>query len=153
MNHVALMGRLCGEPEIMTAQSGSIIAKYRLAVNRRFKKDGQPDADFLSCAAFGKSGEFAQKYLHKGTKIAVEGRIQTSSYEKDGVRHYTTEIIVEQHHFCESKQQAAAPGPDPNSIPASNGPKGYEQGITTSTGRHIPPEMIEIDEGLDDLPF
>lgn len=149
MNHVALMGRLCGEPEIMTAQSGSIIAKYRLAVNRRYKKDGQPEADFISCVAFGKLAEFAQKHLHKGTKIAVEGRIQTSSYEKDGVRHYTTDIIVEQHHFCESKQQAAATTPDPASIPRT----GYEDGITTSTGRHIPPDMIEIDDGMDDLPF
>lgn len=149
MNHVALMGRLCGEPEIMTAQSGSIIAKYRLAVNRRYKKDGQPDADFISCVAFGKLAEFAQKHMHKGTKIAVEGRIQTSSYEKDGVRHYTTDIIVEQHHFCESKQRASAPGPDPASIPRT----GYEDGITTSTGRNIPPDMIEIDDGMDDLPF
>ena len=150
MNHVALMGRLCGEPEIMTAQSGAMIAKYRLAVNRRFKKDGQPEADFINCVAFGKSGEFAQNHLHKGMKIAVEGRIQTGSYEKDGVKHYTTDIIVEQHHFCESKQQAAATAPDPASIPRT----GYENGITTSTGRHIPPDMIEIDEGLDyDLPF
>lgn len=144
MNHVALMGRICSEPEVMTAQSGSIIAKYRLAVNRQYKNDGQPDADFLNCVAFGKSGEFAQKYLHKGTKIAVEGRIQTGSYEKNGVCHYTTDIIVERHHFCESKH-AAAPCPTPTSKARTE----YDSGIAT-TGGYIPPDMSEIDE---DLPF
>ena len=144
MNHVALMGRICSEPEVMTAQSGSIIAKYRLAVNRQYKNDGQPDADFLNCVAFGKSGEFAQKYLHKGTKIAVEGRIQTGSYEKNGVCHYTTDIIVERHHFCESNH-AAAPCPTPTSKARTE----YDSGIAT-TGGYIPPDMSEIDE---DLPF
>lgn len=80
------------------------IARYSLAVPKRFKKDGEPDCDFISCVAFGKNGEFAEKYLYKGTKIAVTGRIQTGSYtNKDGVKVYTTDVIVEEHEFCESK--------------------------------------------------
>lgn len=153
MNHVALMGRLVANPEINYAQTekATCIARYRLAVDRRRKQEGQPDADFLNCVAFARNGEFARDYLKKGMKIAVEGRIQTGSYEKDGVKHYTTDIVVENHHFCESKQGAAVAIPDPNSIPASPSPTSYEQGITTSTGRHIPADMIEIDDEL--LPF
>lgn len=102
MNKVILIGRLCADPETRYTANGDCVAKYRLAVNRKFKKEGQPDADFLNCIAFGKTGEFASRYLKKGSKVAVEGRIQTGSYEKDGVKHYTTDIIVEQHEFCDS---------------------------------------------------
>lgn len=107
MNKWIGIGRICNEVEVKTAQSGTSIAKYRLAVNRQFKKEGQPEADFLNCIAFGKNAEFAQKYLHKGMKIAVEGSIQTGSYEKDGVRHYTTDIVVDRMEFCESKNAGA----------------------------------------------
>lgn len=110
MNKVILIGRLTADPETMTAQSGTVIARYRLAVDRQFKKDGQPTADFISCVAFGKNAEFAGKYLQKGTKIAVEGKIQTGSYEKDGVKHYTTDIVVDHHEFCESKKAASDSG-------------------------------------------
>lgn len=80
------------------------IARYSLAVPKKFKKDGEPDCDFINCVAFGKNGEFAEKYLNKGIKIAVTGRIQTGSYtNKDGVKVYTTDVIVEEHEFCESK--------------------------------------------------
>ena len=103
MNKWIGIGRLCNEPEVTSGKNGNSIAKYRLAVNRDYKKDGQQEADFLNCVAFGKSADFVQGYLHKGMKIAVEGRIQTGSYEKDGVKHYTTDIIVERCHFCESK--------------------------------------------------
>lgn len=105
MNKVMLIGRLAAEPDVRYSQGEkpTCIARYRLAVNRRFKRDGEPEADFISCVAFGKSGEFAEKYLHKGTKIAVIGRINTGSYEKDGVKHYTTDVVVEEHEFCESK--------------------------------------------------
>lgn len=103
MNKWLGTGRLCGDPEMTYTQSGTAIAKYRLAVNRDFKKEGQPEADFLNCTCFAKAAEFAQKYLHKGMKIAVEGRIQTGSYDKDGVRHYTTDIIVDRHEFCERR--------------------------------------------------
>ena len=104
MNKVVLIGRLVADPEIRITQSGKCVASYRLAVDRAFKSEGQPDADFISCVAWGKNGEFCQKYLHKGMKIAVEGRIQTGSYTKeDGTKVYTTDVIVEHHEFCESK--------------------------------------------------
>lgn len=108
MNKWIGMGRLCGDPEVRYTQSDSpmCIARYRLAVNRKFKREGEPDADFISCVAFGKAGEFAEKYLHKGTKIAVVGRIQTGSYtNQEGQKVYTTDIVVEEQEFAESKGQ------------------------------------------------
>ena len=106
MNKVILMGRLTRDPEVRYTQGNNAmaIARYSLAVDRRFKRDGEPDADFINCVAFGKSGEFAEKYLKKGTKIAVVGRIQTGSYtNKDGQKVYTTDVVVEEQEFAESK--------------------------------------------------
>ncbi len=108
MNKVIMIGRLASAPEAKYTQNNTCITRYTLAVNRAFKKEGHPDADFIRCLAFGKTGEFATKYLQKGMKIAVEGRIQTGSYEKDGVKQYTTEVVVENHEFCESKGSQAA---------------------------------------------
>lgn len=108
MNKVILIGRLVADPEIRYTQSGKTVASYRLAVDRPFKQDGQQEADFINCVAWGKTGEFAGNYLRKGTKIAVEGRIQTGSYEKDGVKHYTTDIVVDRHEFCESRSSGQA---------------------------------------------
>ena len=105
-----LIGRLTADPEIRQTNSGKIVASYRLAVDRNVKTEGQPEADFINCTAWGKTGEFAEKYLHKGMKIAIEGRIQTGSYEKNGVKYYTTEIIVDRHEFCESKRSADSGG-------------------------------------------
>ena len=110
MNSVHLMGRLTRDPEIKVSQTANgqmTVARYTLAVDRRYKKDGEQSADFISCVAFGKSGEFAEKYLHKGTKIAITGRIQTGSYtNKDGAKVYTTDVVAEEHEFCESKAVA-----------------------------------------------
>ena len=106
MNRVILMGRLTKNPEIKYAgkDNDMAVARYTLAVNRRYKRDGEQEADFISCITFSKSAEFAQKYLHKGTKILAEGRIQTGSYtNKDGVKVYTTEVVVEEQEFAESK--------------------------------------------------
>ena len=106
MNKVTLIGRLVADPEIRYTQgeNATTIAKYRLAVNRRFKREGEQEADFIPCVAFGKQAEFAEKYLSKGMKIAVSGRIQTGSYtNQDGQKVYTTDIIVEETEFCESK--------------------------------------------------
>lgn len=111
MNKVILIGRLTSAPEVMNTQSGKAFARYRLAVDRQRKKDGQQEADFISCVAWDKGAEFAHRYLSKGTKIAVEGRIQTGSYEKDGVKHYTTDVIVERQEFCESKSAAQTTEP------------------------------------------
>ena len=109
MNNVILIGRLTADPEVRYTQGETpmCIARYTLAVDRRFKRDGEPTADFIRCIAFGKSGEFAQSYLCKGFKIAVTGRIQTGSYEKDGQKVYTTDVIVEQQEFAESRQDRA----------------------------------------------
>lgn len=108
MNKVILIGRLTKDPDVRvtTGENPLTIAHYNLAVDRRIKKDGEPTADFISCTVFGKGAEFAEQYLHKGTKIAVIGRIQTGSYEKDGKRIYTTDVIVEEQEFAESKNSA-----------------------------------------------
>ncbi len=113
MNKVILIGRLTADPDIRQTNSGKSVASYRLAVDRNIKAEGQPEADFLSCTAFGKPAEFAGNYLRKGMKIAVEGRIQTGSYEKDGVKRYTTDIIVDRHEFCESKRSSESGGAAP----------------------------------------
>lgn len=131
MNKVVLIGRLTADPDIRHTQSGKCVASYRLAVDRAFKSDGQPEADFINCVAWGKSGEFCQKYLHKGMKIALEGRIQTGSYTKDdGTKVYTTDVIVEHHEFCESKR-------------------------SSDSGSYAEPaqNFTEIDEDDGDLPF
>ena len=106
MNKVILIGRLTRDPEVRYTQGNEpmCIARYTLAVDRKYKKEGEQDADFISCVAFGKNGEFAEKYLHKGMKIAATGRIQTGSYtNKDNQKVYTTDIVVEEHEFVESK--------------------------------------------------
>lgn len=116
MNKVILIGRLTNEPEIRQTQGSNLIliAKYSLAVTRKFKRDGEQDCDFINCVAFGKLAEFAQKYLRKGIKIAVTGRLQTGSYtNKDGQKIYTTDVIVEEQEFTEKKQNNGA---EPNAF-------------------------------------
>lgn len=104
MNNVTLLGRLTRDPEYRVTQSQTVVVNYTLAVDRRFKREGEPTADFIRCVAFGKTAEFAYKYFKKGTKIALEGRIQTGSYQdKDGKTVYTTDVVVENQEFAESK--------------------------------------------------
>lgn len=107
MNKVILLGRLTRDPEVRYTQGNDpmAVARYSLAVDRQGKKDeNKQNADFISCVAFGKRGEFAEKYLHKGTKIVVCGRLQTGSYTaQDGTKRYTTDVVVDEHSFCESK--------------------------------------------------
>lgn len=111
MNKVILMGRLTRDPEVRYSQGekATAIARYSLAVPKKYKRDGEPDCDFINCVAFGGNGEFAERYLHKGTKIMVSGRIQTGSYlHKDaGIKINTFDVIVEEHEFCESKNSSA----------------------------------------------
>ena len=102
MNIVAITGRWTRDPEITTT-ANTTIAKGSIAVDRRFKKDGEPDADFPSVVAFGKTAEHIEKYHHKGTKAEIRGHIQTGSYEKDGKKVYTTDIIIDEIGFAESK--------------------------------------------------
>lgn len=136
MNKVILMGRLTRDPEVRYSQGAQplAIARYKLAVDRRGSKQGEQSADFINCIAFGKSGEFAEKYLHQGTKIVVTGRIQTGSYtNRDGQKVYTTDVVVEEQEFTESKKNTQ-PAPEP--APAG----GYEGFMNI-------PDNVE-DEGL-----
>lgn len=148
MNKVILMGRLTRDPEVRYSQGeqAMAIARYTLAVDRRFKRDGdQQTADFISCVAFGRNGEFAEKYLHKGTKIAITGRIQTGSYtNQEGQKVYTTEVVVEEQEFAESKAAS----------------EGYHQGGGFQpAGRPEPSAaagdgFMNIPDGIDEeLPF
>ena len=127
MNKVILMGRLTRDPEIRYSQGeqSTAVARYTIAVDRRFRRDGdQQTADFINCVAFGRQGEFAEKYFRKGIKIAITGRIQTGSYtNKDGQRVYTTDVVVEEQEFAESKSVsesnagfAPAERPAPSSV-------------------------------------
>ena len=106
MNKVVLMGRLTKDPDVRYAsgEGGTAVARYTLAVDRRFKRDGEATADFISCVAFGRQAEVAGQYFHRGTKLTISGRIQTGSYTgKDGQKVYTTDVVVEEQEFAESK--------------------------------------------------
>ena len=145
MNRVILMGRLTRDPEIRYSQgeSATAVARYTLAVDRRFNRNGdENNADFIGCVAFGKQAEFAERYLHKGIKMLVTGRIQTGSYtNKDGVRVYTTDVVVEDQEFAESKN--ANPGQG-GSYSAPNRP----EPVSVGDG------FMNIPDGIDEeLPF
>ena len=122
MNKVILMGRLTRAPEVRysSGDNQKAVARYTLAVDRRYKRqEDEQTADFINCVAFGKGAEFAEKYLRQGTKIVVEGRIQTGSYtNKDGQKVYTTDVIVESHEFAESKSSSQQDGSSAPSVPS-----------------------------------
>lgn len=106
MNKVLLLGRLTKEPEVRYTQGGEpmTVARYTLAVNRKLTKNGQQEADFINCVAFGKLGEFAEKYLRKGQLISVVGRLQVSSWDdQNGQKRWSTEVVIEEHYFAESR--------------------------------------------------
>lgn len=144
MNKVILMGRLTRDPEVRYSQGSEplAVARYTLAVNRRFKRQGEQDADFIGCVAFGKTGEFAEKYFKKGQMVGVVGRLQVRSWDdKDGNKRWTTEVVVEEQHFAESRasfesHKDSAPAPKAAAQPSSDG-------------------FYPIDESIedDDLPF
>ena len=143
MNKVILMGRLTRDPEIRYSQGNDqmAIARYTLAVDRRFNRNGDQTADFINCVAFGRSAEFAEKYLKQGTKIVATGRIQTGSYtNKDGNKVYTTDVVIEDQEFAESKGNTAESDSTPSgrANPANASADGF----------------MSIPEGIeDDLPF
>lgn len=152
MNKVILMGRLTRDPEVRYSQGeqSTAVARYTLAVDRRFKREGdQQTADFINCVAFGRQGEFAEKYLRKGIKIAITGRIQTGSYtNKDGQRVYTTDVVAENVEFAESKNASAG-----------NNDGGY-QNAGFGGGNNAPAPsgagdgFMNIPDGIDEeLPF
>ena len=106
MNKVILMGRLTRDPEVRYSQGATpvAVARYTLAVNRRFRREGEPEADFINCVAFGKGGEFVERFFKKGQMVSVVGRLQVRSWDdKDGTKHWSTEVITEEHYFAESK--------------------------------------------------
>ncbi len=106
MNKLILVGRFTKDPEIRTS-GNTTIAKFSLAVDRKYKRDGEPEADFFNCTAFNKTAEFIEKYCTKGMKMIIEGRVQNDNYEKDGVKHYSVAVIVENIEFAESKKSGA----------------------------------------------
>ena len=131
MNKVILMGRLTRDPEVRYSQGAEpvAVARYTLAVNRRTRRQGEQDADFIGCVAFGKAGEFAEKYFRKGQLVAVVGRLQVRSWDDNqGVKRWTTEVVIEEQHFAESKGASAeyqapdrqAPAAKQQSAPAGN---------------------------------
>ncbi len=152
MNKVILMGRLTRDPDIRysAGDSSLAVARYTLAVDRRFKRDGEATADFIGCVAFGRSAEFAEKYLRQGMRIVVTGRIQTGSYtNREGVKVYTTDVVVEDQEFAESKsvsdshmasyqQNYSNPAPAPAPSPSAASADGF----------------MNIPDGIDEeLPF
>lgn len=145
------MGRLTRDPEVRYSQgeNQTAIGRYTLAVDRRFKRDGEQSADFISCVCFGKSAEFAEKYFHQGLKITISGRIQTGSYtNKDGVKVYTTDVIVEEQEFAESKASANRTN---DGSSAGNNQSVAAAGSNAQAGDD---SFMYIPEGVDEgLPF
>jgi single-strand DNA-binding protein len=133
MNKVILMGRLTRDPEVRYSggDNATAVARYSLAVDRRFKRDNEPSADFINCVGFGKTAEFAEKYFRKGMRICVVGRIQTGSYtNRDGQKVYTTDVVVEEQEFAESKGASENNGADrPQPTTDSNGFMNIPDGI------------------------
>lgn len=162
MNKVILMGRLTRDPEIRYTQSATPMAvtRYSLAVNRSFKREGEPDADFINIVAFGKRGEFASKYFKKGQMVGVVGQIRVNSYEdQNGQRKWSTDVIVDEQHFAESRSSAESNrnfSPDNAAMPPQGGaaqPQFQQQQPSQSS--QAPTEgFYPINEDLDDdLPF
>ena len=146
MNKVILMGRLTRDPEVRysAGENALAIARYTLAVDRRFRRDGEATADFISCVVFGRGAEFAEKYFHQGIRIVVSGRIQTGSYtNKDGQRVYTTDVVAENVEFAESKN--ASGGGDNSGFTPSDRP---------SPSSAAGDGFMNIPDGIDEeLPF
>lgn len=140
MNNVTLIGRLVRDPEVRTSQSGTTVGRYTLAVDRRFKREGEASADFISCICFGKAAEFAERYLAKGIKIAVTGRIQTGSYtNREGQKIYTTDAVIESQEFVESK----------GSNDAARGDRPQEPPVEASKD-----DFVTVPDGIqEELPF
>ena len=139
MNRVILMGRLTRDPEVRYSQGerAMAIARYTLAVDRRFRRDGEPTADFIPCVIFGRSAEFAEKYFRQGMRVLISGRIQTGSYtNRDGQKVYTTDIVVDDQEFADSK----------------NASSGNEGGYGNSYQQSRPAPSSAIGDGFMNIP-
>ena len=152
MNKVVLVGRLTRDPEVRYSQgdSATAVARYTVAVDRRFKRDNEPTADFIPCVVFGRSAEFAEKYFRQGMRVSVSGRIQTGSYtNKDGVRVYTTEVIVEEQEFAESRAESEA---NRGSLQYNNA--SASQAPASAPSMDAGDGFMNIPDGIDEeLPF
>ena len=143
MNKVVLVGRLTRDPEVRYSQgdSATAVARYTVAVDRRFKRENEPTADFIPCVVFGRSAEFAEKYFRQGMRVSISGRIQTGSYtNKDGVKVYTTDVVIEEQEFAESK--------------AASEQNSYQASPMPSPSADIGDGFMNIPDGIDEeLPF
>ena len=151
MNKVVLMGRLTRDPEVRYSQGENAlaIARYTLAVDRRFKRDGEQTADFINCVVFGKSAEFTERYFRQGMRVVVCGRIQTGSYtNRDGVKVYTTEVVVEEQEFAESKSSSDSYVASHPQTSAASAPSMPSPSAASADG------FMNIPDGIDEeLPF
>ena len=145
MNKVILLGRLARDPETRYggANDSMAVCRYTLAVDKKFKKDGEATADFINCISFGKIAEFAEKYFTKGLRVAVSGRIQTGSYtNRDGQKIYTTDVVVEEHEIAQSRSEA------------SNQQESNRQPEISPYGEDKDNGFMNVPDGIDDeLPF
>ena len=149
MNKFIISGRLCADPEIRYTQNGTLVVTFDFAVNRRFKREGDPDADFFRCSAFGKTAEVFQKCsITKGTKLILEGEVRNNNYtDKEGVKHYSVQVVVSSIEFCESKaadqnSQEAAPAYAPNNT-------GYNAAVTAAHAFPPAPQYSQESIGSD----
>ncbi|MCI8693661.1 MAG: single-stranded DNA-binding protein [Lachnospiraceae bacterium] len=154
MNKVILMGRLTRDPEVRYSQGANqtTVGRFSIAVDRRFKREGEPDADFFNCTAFGKQAEFVERYLHKGTKIVLSGRIQNDNYtNKDGQMVYSVRVMVDEIEFAESKNASASGGAGFNNGGYNNN-GGYGGNAPAPSGAGD--GFMNIPDGIDEeLPF
>lgn len=153
MNKVLLTGRITKDLELRKTQSGTSVIRFTLAVNRRFKQEGQPDADFISCTAWGKTADTMGQYLHKGSLIGVEGRITTGNYQdKDGKTVYTTDVTIENFDFLESRNASGAQTQSYTPQYTPQEPSGYTQDQqSSSVADNFANDTLDI--ASDDLPF
>lgn len=155
MNKVILMGRLTRDPEVRYSQGASqtAVARFSVAVDRRFKRDGEPDADFFNCTCFGKQAEFVERYLHKGTKIVLSGRVQNDNYtNKDGQMVYSVRIMVDEIEFAESKNASGGNGDGGYHNSYNNG--GFVGGGNAPAASGAGDGFMNIPDGIDEeLPF
>lgn len=157
MNKVILMGRLTRDPEVRYSQgqNGTAVCRYSLAVNRAYKREGEPDADFINIVAFGNRGEFAGKYFKKGMMVAVVGELRISSYtDKDGNKRWSTDVVVSEQHFAESRSSQDGRAPQGDFAPASMPAPQRSQNASSKPASDDGFMPIDSDiEGDDDLPF
>ncbi len=157
MNKAILMGRLTRDPEVRYSQGASqtSVARFSIAVDRRFKREGEPDADFFNCTAFGKQAEFIERYLHKGTKVVLSGRIQNDNYtNKDGQMVYSVRVMVDEIEFAESKNASGGNAGGGYNNAGGYGNGGYAGGNSAPAPSGAGDGFMNIPDGIDEeLPF